>query len=152
MHSNATDTANAVYRFPARRHSDRAAVNTRILTRLGGLAIGASFALSALAQTPVAGLAHDALTRGPVPIPPSERALQTVVATPWLKVSNEHQILEGPIFDHDGNLLFCDVSNNRVLRATPDKQLSTVVDLDGFAPGGLALHPDGRKGRGKNTT
>lgn len=106
-------------------------------------ALCASLATGAGAQT-ADGLAYDARTRGPVPIPPSERCLQTVVAEPWFKVSDEGWILEGPAFDRDGNLLFCDVSNRRVLRLTPGKELSTVVTLDGFAPGGLAVHKDGR--------
>jgi lactonase len=32
----------------------------------------------------------------------------------------------------------------RVLRITPDKHLSTVTSLDEFAPGGIAIHKDGR--------
>ncbi len=76
--------------------------------------------------------------------PASERALQTAVAEPWFKVSDEGRILEGAIFDRSGNLLFCDVSGRRVLRLTPDRQLSTVVSLDALSPGGLAFHPDGR--------
>ena len=92
----------------------------------------------------VPALAYDAQTRGPVPIPPSERGLQTVVAEPWFKVSDEGLVLEGPAFDRDGNLLFCDVSGRRVLRLTPDKRLSTVVSLDKLGPGGLAIHKDGR--------
>src|SRR3954471_10142288 len=81
---------------------------------------------------------------GPVPIPPSERGLQTVVAEPWFQVSDKGLVLEGPAFDRDGNLLFCDVSGGRVLRLTPDKRLSTVVSLDRLGPGGLAVHKDGR--------
>jgi len=92
----------------------------------------------------LAQLSYDALNAGAVPIPPSERGLQAVVAQPWFKVSDENWVLEGPIFDADGNLLFCDVSGRRVLRLTPDKQLSTVVTLDALHPGGLALHRDGR--------
>ncbi|POA82322.1 SMP-30/gluconolactonase/LRE family protein [Pseudomonas sp. FW305-E2] len=95
-------------------------------------------------QGAAAGLAYDAQTQSAVPIPPSERALQTVVAEPWFKVSHEGLILEGAIFKGSGNLLFCDVSGRRVLRLTPDKQLSTVVTLDALHPGGLAFHPDGR--------
>lgn len=91
-----------------------------------------------------AGLAHDTQTQGPVPIPPSERALQTVMAKPWFKVSAEGRVLEGAIFDHSGNLLFCDVTGRRVLRLTQDKRLSTVVTLDALSPGGLAFHKDGR--------
>ena len=92
----------------------------------------------------VPALVYDAQTRGPVPIPPSERGLQTVVAEPWFKVSDEGLVLEGPAFDRDGNLLFCDVSGRRVLRLTPDRRLSTVVGLDKLGPGGIAVHKDGR--------
>src|SRR3954463_7355327 len=92
----------------------------------------------------VPALAYDAQPRGPVPIPPSERGLQTVVAEPWFKVSDEGLVLEGPAFDRDRNLLFCDLSGRRVLRLTPDKRLSTVVSLDQLGPGGLAIHKDGR--------
>ncbi len=88
-------------------------------------------------------LAYDAATRGPVPIPPSERGLQTVAAELWLKVSDDALVLEGPAFDRDGNLLFCDVTGRRVLRATPDRRLSTVASLDALGPGGIALHRDG---------
>src|SRR3954452_21665583 len=92
----------------------------------------------------VPALAYDAQTRGPVPVPPSERNLQAVVAEPWFKVSDEGLVLEGPVFDRDGNLLLCDVSGRRVLRVAPDKRLSTVVGLDELGPGGLAVHKDGR--------
>ena len=89
-------------------------------------------------------LTYDSQTRGPVPIPPSERGLQTVVAEPWFKVSSEGIILEGPAFERNGNLLFCDVSDRRVMRLTADKHLSTVVTLNDLSPGGLAIHKDGR--------
>ena len=89
-------------------------------------------------------LVYDAQTRGPVPIPPSERGLQTVVAEPWFKVSDTGMVLEGPAFDRDGNLLFCDVSGRRVVRLTPDRRLSTVISLDQLGPGGIAIHKDGR--------
>ena len=96
-------------------------------------------------QAPVSGgLAYDAQTRGPVPIPPSERGVQTVEATSWFKVSDAGVVLEGPVFDRDGDMFFCDVSGRRVLRLTPDKRLSTVVGLDRLSPGGLAFHEDGR--------
>lgn len=88
-------------------------------------------------------LTYDAQTRGPVPIPPSERGLQTVVAEPWFKVSQKGIVLEGSAFERDGNLLFCDVSGRRVLRLTRERHLSTVVALDDLAPGGLAIDKDG---------
>ncbi len=92
----------------------------------------------------VHALAYDAQTRGPVPIPASERGLQTVVAEPWFKVSPEGIVLEGAAFERNGNLLFCDVSGRRVLRLTPDQRLSTVVSLNDVSPGGIAIHKDGR--------
>jgi lactonase len=70
--------------------------------------------------------------------------LQTVVAEPWFKVSHELMVLEGPAFERNGNLLFCDVSGGRVLRLTRDKQLSTIVGLNDVSPEGLAIHKDGR--------
>jgi lactonase len=112
---------------------------------LSAALLGASVASAARAQQGGgAALAYDAQTRGPVPIPPSERALQAVVAELWFKVSNEGLVLEGPAFDRAGNLLFCDVSDRRVLRLTPDRQLTVVTDTGTFAPGGLAIHRNGR--------
>jgi lactonase len=106
----------------------------------------ACFAAGAHAQRRGATLAltYDDQTRGPVPIPPSERGLQTVVAEPWFQVSHQGIILEGPAFERNGNLLFCDVSGRRMMRLTPDQRLSTVIRLDDLSPGGLAIHKDGR--------
>ena len=70
--------------------------------------------------------------------------MQTVVAAPWFQVSSEGAVLEVAIFEQSGNMLFCDLSGQRVLRLTPDRQLSAVVSLDRLSPGGLALHKDGR--------
>lgn len=89
-------------------------------------------------------LTYDEQTQGPVPIPPSERAVPSVVATPWVQVSTDGIVLEGAIFDQSGTMYFCDVSGRRVMRLTPDRQLSTVVTLDRLSPGGLAFHRDGR--------
>lgn len=110
------------------------------------LLVGLNTSMEAIAQQVPASkvLVYDKQTRGPVPIPPSERVLQTVVAQPYFKVSKEGRVLEGSIFDNNGNLLFCDVTARRVLRLTPDKKLSTIATLDALSPGGLALHTDGR--------
>jgi lactonase len=95
-------------------------------------------------QSMAAGLAYDKLTQGPTPIPAPERGLQTAEAEQWFKVTDADHILEGAIFDAKGNLLFCDVSGHRVMRLTPDRKLSIVVTLDGYSPGGLSFHKDGR--------
>ncbi|MDO5536134.1 MAG: SMP-30/gluconolactonase/LRE family protein [Desulfovibrionaceae bacterium] len=118
-----------------------------------GLVLGAAFLLasagpvipaSAADGGPVPGLAYPEGPVNPVPIPPSERGLMTVTATPWLRVTSENHVLEGAIFDREGRLLFCDVTARKVLRAGADKKLETLVTVPDFAPGGLALHPDGR--------
>jgi lactonase len=70
--------------------------------------------------------------------------LLAVVAKPWFKALDEGRVLEGAIFDRNGNLLFCDVTGRRLLRLTQDKRLSTVVTLGALSPGGLAFHKDGR--------
>ena len=107
------------------------------------LAVGLATAAQAQ-QGGASALVYDAQTRGPAPIPPSERDLQTVVAQPWFKVSDTGLQLEGPSFDRDGNLLFVEVFGGRVFRLTPDRQLSTVVGENKLGSAGLAIHKDGR--------
>jgi len=89
-------------------------------------------------------LAYDAYSSNPVPVPLSELGLQTVEATPLKIAGNNWQTLEGAIFDADGNLLFCNVTDGKVMRLTPDGQLSTLLQVDSFSPGGLAISKDGR--------
>lgn len=129
-----------------RTRGDVLAGKARAVIALACLAAGGCFTAGASAQqrSASAGLAYDAQTQGPVPLPPSERALQAVVAQPWFKASEEGRVLEGAIFDRNGDLLFCDVTGRRVLRLTRDKRLSTVATLDSLSPGGLAFHKDGR--------
>ena len=135
----------AFFREAGRQHGGRPGAKVRAALVATCLVMGVGLMPAASAQqSSAAGLAYDAQTRSAVPIPASERALQTAMAESWFKVSNEGLILEGAIFDRSGNLLFCDVSGRRVLRLTPDRQLSTVVTLDALSPGGLAFHPDGR--------
>ena len=47
------------------------------------------------AHAQITALKYDSQTRGPMPIPPSERSLQTVVAEPWFKVSNQGDYTRG---------------------------------------------------------
>lgn len=90
-------------------------------------------------------LSYNEAGRAPLPIPVSERSLQTDQAVPWYTVSKENHILEGAIFDADGSLLFCDVTDRAIRRLTRDKKLSTVLTMpDGFHASGLAFHRDGR--------
>ncbi len=54
------------------------------------------------------GLNHNALMCSAVPIPPSERSLQTVEVQPYFSVSEASLVLEGAVFDRHNNLLFVD--------------------------------------------
>ena len=54
---------------------------------VASMALFGSFSTGAHAQ--INALTYDGPTRGPVPIPPSERGLQTVIADPWFQVSKE---------------------------------------------------------------
>lgn len=83
-------------------------------------------------------------TANPVPLPPSEYALPTAVAEEFLAVSPENHTLEGAIFDKNGNLYFCDVTDKSVYKVDPEKRMSLVAQLADLAPGGLGFGPDGR--------
>jgi len=155
LHMSAPHTAiNATSIHACRNRSDRrssasvhgALKKLQLRSLLACLVISAGVTTGAYAeQLPSSSaLAYDKQTQGPVPIPVSERGLSTVTAQTWFKASNEGRILEGAIFDREGNLLFCDVSGKRVLRLSPTKQLSIVATIENLSPGGLAFHPDGR--------
>jgi len=83
-------------------------------------------------------------TRGLVPIPVAERGLPTAIATPYFKVSDTATPLEGPAFDREGNIIFVDIYNSRVLSLSTDRQLSTVYSEDHLHPAGIAVHKSGR--------
>lgn len=87
---------------------------------------------------------YDVHSGSVVPIPPAERTLQTVTAIPASVVGDAGQTLEGAIFDPDGSLLFCNVSDKKVMRLAPDGSLEVILTTRDFAPGGLARHQDGR--------
>lgn len=99
--------------------------------------------LFAQQETAISGLSYDTSIQDPVPIPPSERMLQSVIAKPYFKVTDEGNSLEGAIFDQHGNLLFCDVTGRRVLCLTPEMNLSTIITFEDLSPGGLALNGEG---------
>lgn len=95
------------------------------------------------ASPQTSALVYDAQTRSAAPIPPSEQALQTATALPWLALPGLRN-LEGPAFERDGNLVFSDVAGRRVVRVGADKKVTTVLQLRDLGPGGLAIHKDGR--------
>lgn len=91
-----------------------------------------------------AGYSEAAESNNPVPVPYAERSIPAWQAQDWLAVSPANNILEGAIFDNDGNLLFCDVTSKKVMKLTPDKKLDVLLELPDLGAGGLAFHKDGR--------
>ncbi|GGZ17756.1 lactonase drp35 [Novosphingobium colocasiae] len=86
-------------------------------------------------------------------IPPSEADLPTFVAKPWFSLDDKTPalggkggkvILEGPAFDKQGNLLFVDCVTGRILRLSPNRELTTVLSDNPSGIAGIAIHPDGR--------
>lgn len=51
--------------------------------------------------------------------------------------------VEGPCFDHAGNLWFTDIPFGRIFKADAQGNVEQMAEYDG-QPNGLALHPDGR--------
>ena len=109
--------------------------------------------LAAAELNNTSSLSYGHASWSPVPIPPAEQGLQTVVAEPWFSVSGETPgleeldnalILEGPIFDSKGNLVFVEVAGGRIMRLSPDHKLDILLPKNEFGSAGLALHSDGR--------
>jgi lactonase len=78
------------------------------------------------------------------PLPASERELPAATAQAYFKVADEPMALEGPAFDRQGNLLFVEIYGGRVLRLSPDRQLTTFYTERDLNPSGIAIHRDGR--------
>lgn len=96
-------------------------------------------------QKPGNALVYRPGLQGLAAIPLSERDLPTAVAEPYFKVGDGgNMALEGPGFDRQGNLFFLDIYAGRVLRLTPDRQLTTIFTDKDLHPAGLAIHKDGR--------
>lgn len=83
--------------------------------------------------------------QGLAAIPLPEQDLPTAIAEPYFKVAEGGDMaLEGPAFDREGNLFFLDIYGGRVLRLTPDRQLTAIYTDKDLHPAGLAIHKDGR--------
>ncbi len=80
-----------------------------------------------------------------VPLLAGETGLQTVVAEPWLKVSDEGLQLEGLCFDREGNLFFVDVFGSNVYRARfPEREIKVIYSSADLKPAAVKIHKDGR--------
>ena len=78
---------------------------------------------------------YDERNRGPAPIPPSERSLQTIIARPRFKVSNESLQLEGPTFDREGHVLFW--KSRAGLQYHSGEKIDDYLNDSHFAPKGV---------------
>jgi len=78
-------------------------------------------------------------------LPPSEADLTIINAEPWLQVDEDPNVsLEGPAFDREGNLYVSTIFNNRILKISPDKKITTIFNKKDVMPDGIAIHKDGR--------
>lgn len=80
-----------------------------------------------------------------VPLPPSEASLPIIGAQPWFQIDPGPKVfLEGPAFDREGNLFISSIFDSRIFKITPDKKVSTILNIEGLLPDGIAIHKDGR--------
>ncbi len=88
---------------------------------------------------------HSQTKQDDFPLPPSEANLPVINAEPWLQVDEDANVyLEGPAFDRQGNLYVSTIFNNRIIKISPDKQITTIFNKKGITPDGIAVHKDGR--------
>ena len=104
---------------------------------------GVAVALLSLAV--VACGAHHATS--PLSGPGVGRPLPSIMAEPWLKISDEYNVLlEGPAFDRAGHLYFVDVfAKGTIFRVNlSDKDVTTVYDDGQSSFASVDIHADGR--------
>lgn len=86
-------------------------------------------------------------------IPPNEKGLPTIIAKPWFTVTDKTAafggqaskvLLEGPSFDKEGNLLFVEYITGRVMRLSPNRDLTVVLAKNTSGAAGLDIRKDGR--------
>ncbi len=83
-------------------------------------------------------------SKSAVPLPPALENLRQIQADVWVQVDAGEAFLEGPAFDRQGNLYVSSIFDNRIIKITPDKKITTVFQQDGLMPDGIAIHKDGR--------
>jgi len=83
-----------------------------------------------------------------LPLPPQEASLPRITIEPWMQIDPGDVFLEGPAFDRQGNLFLMAAYDNRVnrriLKITPTKEMTVVLQQKGVRMCGLAIHEDGR--------
>jgi lactonase len=91
-----------------------------------------------------------------MPLPPSEALLHPIKAEPWLRMDAKDVFLKGMAFDRDNNLLVMAAYpgtvnksmagrvDRSILRITPRKAITSVIDQHGVRMCDHAIHKDGR--------
>lgn len=89
-------------------------------------------------------LTYNGKSKSVVPIV-SESELQTVIAEPWLKISDDGLQLEGLIFDKEHNLFLCEVFGGKIFKVNlPSKEISVAFQSEKQNPAAVKVHKDGR--------
>jgi lactonase len=121
----------------------------------GSLATAVSFALPAFVlDSP--SYAQTAEDQNP-PIPANEAALHQIKAEPWVKVDDRNVFLKGMAFDRHNNLTVIaaypglDLSkglagrtDRRIIKITPDKKITTLIQQNRYRFVDHVIHKDGR--------
>jgi lactonase len=98
-----------------------------------------------LLLTPLATGAHAQTGRSVVPLPSEVKGLPEITAETWVQIGDSPALfLEGPAFDRAGNLYLSSLLDGRVLKITPDKKVTPILEQKGLLPNGIAFHKDGR--------
>jgi len=97
---------------------------------------------------------HKTKNRAPkideMPLPPEVAGLPVIKAEPWFLIHPDVKegMLEGPAFDRQNNLYICvggpKGNFSKILRITPEKEVTTILDSPTAVPTGIAVHKNGR--------
>lgn len=77
-------------------------------------------------------------------IPFPDNQLQTVEASLWQVITNDTTLLEGPVFDKNGNFYVTDIYHGQIIKVDNKKKLSVVFKSNTFSPSSIALTKEGR--------
>lgn len=101
--------------------------------------------LAILLMAPLAKWANAQSEKSVVPLPPELKGLPAITADAWLQIGDGPAFfLEGPAFDRAGNLYISSLLDSRVLKITPERKVTTILEQKGLLPNGIAFHKDGR--------
>ncbi|VED30744.1 lactonase drp35 [Staphylococcus warneri] len=89
-------------------------------------------------------LKYEGLSASVAPIV-SESELQTIIAKPWVEISDKGLQLEGLNFDRDGQLFLLDVFEGNIFKVNPDtKEVTRPFKSKKENPAAIKIHKDGR--------